>query len=188
MRALGGRRPAHKARPLLVAGGVGEDAGTPFPGLMSTPVERKFMKNRCLPAMLFIPSAHHLFGSTRNFRPITCMKTLAKWVLPFLLMSRTALMAADAPRKFDVYMERVPPVAVDLEKARRVSSQIFAAISVELRWVDWREQTSARSTAIVVQVTVDTPPNSSPGLWRWRYRLKGRISMSFTTASEVWWV
>jgi hypothetical protein len=66
-------------------------------------------------------------------------------------------------RVVNVYLENIPDVSWDLEKAKTITSQIFSAIRVKLIWVTLHhERTAFQDGTIIVKFSAKTPIGFRP--------------------------
>jgi hypothetical protein len=82
-----------------------------------------------------------------------------------LLAANPGLGSSEPPtqREVNVYLENIPDVSWDVEKAKTITSQIFSAIGVKLIWVDLHhERTAFQDGTIIVKFSVKTPIDFRP--------------------------
>jgi hypothetical protein len=74
-------------------------------------------------------------------------------------------LSAEPPtqRVVNVYLENIPDVSWDVEKAKTITPQIFSAIRVKVIWVDFHhERTASQDGTIIVQFSEKTPIDFRP--------------------------
>jgi hypothetical protein len=82
-----------------------------------------------------------------------------------LLAANPGLRSSEPPtqREVNVYLENIPDLSWDVEKAKTITSQIFSAIGVKLIWVTLHhERTAFQDGTIIVKFSVKTPIDFRP--------------------------
>jgi hypothetical protein len=99
-------------------------------------------------------------AKNQQFRRILLAAAMTSFQVGVLLAANPGLRSGEPPtqREVNVYLENIPDLSWDVEKAKTFTSQIFSAIRVKLIWVTLHhERTAFQGGTIIVKFSAKTP-------------------------------
>ena len=84
-------------------------------------------------------------AKNQQFRRILLAAAMTSFQVGVLLAANPGLRSSEPPtqREVNVYLENIPDVSWDVDKAKTITSQIFSAIRVKLIWVTLHHERTA---------------------------------------------
>jgi hypothetical protein len=104
-------------------------------------------------------------AKNQQFRRILLAAAMTSFQVGVLPAVNPGLRSGEPPtqREVNVYLENIPDVSWDVDKAKTITSQIFSAIRVKLIWVTLHhERTAFQDGTIIVKFSARTPIDLRP--------------------------